>query len=64
MKPFASILDTLPQRHFDGIQRNYTPEDVVKLRGSIHTGYTLAGMGANWLWKLLHSEDYIQVGDE
>ncbi len=42
-----------------GIQRPYTPEDVVKLRGSIKIEHTLADRGARRLWCLLNSEPYI-----
>lgn len=43
-----------------GIVRNYSPEDVLKLRGSFRIEYTLAQMGAQRLWDLLQKEDYIQ----
>jgi isocitrate lyase len=56
---FESLISSTPQGRFQGIQRNYTPEDVRKLRGSIAIRYTLAEMGANRLWELLHNEDYI-----
>jgi isocitrate/methylisocitrate lyase len=42
-----------------GIKRPYTAEDVVRLRGSIQIEYTLARLGAERLWNLLHSEDYV-----
>ncbi|MBE3569449.1 MAG: isocitrate lyase [Bacillales bacterium] len=44
-----------------GITRPYTAEDVIKLRGSIDIEYTLARRGAEKLWKLLHTEDYINA---
>ncbi|MGA2938383.1 MAG: isocitrate lyase [Syntrophobacteraceae bacterium] len=37
-----------------GIERPYTAEDVVRLRGSIRIEYTLANEGARRLWELLH----------
>jgi len=37
---------------FTGIVRNYTYQDVVRLRGSKQIAYTLATDGANKLWKL------------
>jgi isocitrate lyase len=43
------------------IQRNYTAETVVNLRGSIHIEHTLARLGAERLWELLHSEDYVHA---
>jgi isocitrate lyase len=44
-----------------GITRPYSAEDVIKLRGSIDIEYTLARRGAEKLWKLLHTEDYINA---
>ena len=44
-----------------GIDRPYTAEDVWKLRGSYHIEYTLARMGAERLWSLLHSEPYVHA---
>ena len=44
---------------FDGIVRPYSTADVEKLRGSFKVSYTLAEMGAQRLWELLHTEDYV-----
>jgi len=44
-----------------GIERPYTAEDVLRLRGSIHIEHTLARMGAERLWGLLHSELYVNA---
>src|SRR2546427_8451178 len=41
------------------IQRPYSAEDVIRLRGSIQIEYTLARLGAERLWNLLHSEPYV-----
>ncbi len=41
------------------VKRDYTAEDVVRLRGSLHIDYTLAKRGAEKLWKLVNDEDYI-----
>jgi isocitrate lyase len=41
------------------IQRTYTAQDVVRLRGSVQEEHTLARLGAERLWKLLHEEDYV-----
>src|SRR5690242_12784540 len=48
----------LPSR-FHGIVRPYSTEDVARLRGSFTIEYTLARLGAERLWNLLHSEDYV-----
>src|SRR6266699_3533167 len=42
-----------------GITRPYTAEDVIRLRGSISIEYTLARLGAERLWHLLHTESYV-----
>src|SRR5215472_7240436 len=42
-----------------GIRRPYTADDVVRLRGSIHIEYSLARMGAERLWHLLHKEPFV-----
>lgn len=51
--------DTEPR--WKGIRRDYSPEDVLKLRGSIRIEHTLADMGARRLWDLLHKEDFINA---
>ncbi len=42
-----------------GVKRPYTAEDVRRLRGSVQIEYTLARLGAERLWNLLHSEPYV-----
>src|SRR3954453_12433580 len=44
-----------------GVQRSYSAEDVVKLRGSVVEEHTLARRGAEKLWDLLHTEDYVHA---
>ncbi len=46
---------------FQGITRPYTAEDVVRLRGSVQIEYTLARLGAERLWDLLHTEHHIKA---
>jgi isocitrate lyase len=46
---------------FKGIKRDYTPADVEKLRGSVKIEYTLARMGANRLWQLLHERPFVRT---
>ncbi|MEF3275882.1 MAG: isocitrate lyase [Chloroflexus sp.] len=55
------IADSWNSPRFAGIVRPYTPEDVYRLRGSVQIEYTLARMGAERLWDLLHSEPYINA---
>lgn len=42
-----------------GVDRSYGPEDVIRLRGSVQIEYTLARMGAERFWNLLHTEPYV-----
>ncbi len=42
-----------------GIERTYTAADVVRLRGSVQEEHTLARLGAERLWSLLQTEDYV-----
>ncbi|MBZ5696548.1 MAG: isocitrate lyase [Acidobacteriia bacterium] len=42
-----------------GITRPYSQQDVDQLRGSVHIEHTLARLGAERLWSLLHSEPFI-----
>src|SRR6218665_1518886 len=60
MTTFADLVPSPPGR-FDGIERPYTPEDVLRLRGSVPVTHTLAERGANRLWQLLHDEPFINA---
>ncbi len=42
-----------------GITRPYSGAEVERLRGSIHIEHTLARLGAERLWELLHKESYV-----
>ena len=44
-----------------GIQRPYSERDVLKLRGSVQIEHTLARLGAERFWHLLHSEPYVNA---
>jgi isocitrate lyase len=41
------------------ITRPYSAADVARLRGSVHIEHTLARVGSERLWSLLHSEPYV-----
>ncbi|MDQ0139486.1 isocitrate lyase [Cupriavidus necator] len=49
--------DTNPR--WNGVRRNFTAEDVVRLRGSVQVEHTLARRGSEKLWKLLHTEPFV-----
>src|SRR5207253_10045988 len=42
-----------------GLERNYSVEDVQRLRGSVIIAHTLARRGAEKLWDLLHTEEFV-----
>ncbi|HEX8201843.1 MAG TPA: isocitrate lyase [Isosphaeraceae bacterium] len=44
---------------WEGIRREFSAEEVVRLRGSVHVESTLARRGAEGLWRLLHAEPYV-----
>ncbi|HSC07277.1 MAG TPA: isocitrate lyase [Steroidobacteraceae bacterium] len=44
-----------------GIQRPYTAEDVVRLRGRVVIEHTLARLGAEKLWKYLHEKPFVNA---
>ena len=43
------------------IERTYTAQDVIRLRGSVVEEHTLARRGASRLWELVHSEDAVRA---
>ena len=44
---------------WQGVTRPYSADDVLRLRGTVVVEHTLARLGAQRLWDLLHSEDYV-----
>ena len=44
---------------WQGIQRSYTAEEVVRLRGTVHVEHSLARRGAERLWDLLQTEPFV-----
>src|SRR5437899_842697 len=51
--------DTNPR--WKGVVRNYTADDVVRLRGSLQIEHTLAKRGAEKLWDLVNQEPFINA---
>jgi isocitrate lyase len=47
------------ESRWSGIEREYGPEEVVRLRGSVEIEHSLARRGAEKLWQLLHSEAHV-----
>ncbi|MFZ0940354.1 MAG: hypothetical protein WAN63_13050, partial [Candidatus Sulfotelmatobacter sp.] len=46
---------------WNGVQRPYKADDVLRLRGSIHIEHTLARLGAERLWELLQNDSYVNA---
>jgi isocitrate lyase len=61
MSNFQALVPSAPKGRFDGIERPYSPKDVLDLRGSLVVEQTLAQRGANRLWALLHTEPYVNA---
>jgi isocitrate lyase len=59
----ARVLDAHWAYHprWQGTRRDYSALDVVRLRGSLRTEHTLARVGAERLWRLLHERDYVHA---
>ncbi|KAG1090041.1 hypothetical protein G6F40_013197 [Rhizopus arrhizus] len=51
--------DTNPR--WEGIQRNYSAADVVRLRGTVHIEHSLARLGAEKLWASLHEREFVNA---
>ena len=56
----AEIAREWESERWEGIERPYSVEDVARLRGSIKIEYTLARIGAERLWELMRTRDYLQ----
>jgi isocitrate lyase len=54
-------LDWNNNPRWTGVQRNYSAEDVVRLRGTVAVEHSLARRGAERLWKSLHKEDFVNA---
>jgi isocitrate lyase len=57
----TAIAETWNSPRFARIRRGYSAEDVYRLRGSVQPESTLARMGAERLWHLLHTEPFVNT---
>ncbi len=57
----AEIQQEWQGSRFEGIKRPYTAEDVARLRGSVRIEQTLARMGAERLWELMHERPFVRA---
>lgn len=53
------LADWLTNPRWDGIERPYTAQEVIKLRGNVHIEYSLARAGAQKLWHKLNTQPYV-----
>ena len=53
--------ETWRHERWKGIRRDYSREEVDRLAGSVRVEHTLARLGAERLWQLLHEEDYVHA---
>lgn len=54
-------LDWTNNPRWAGVERTYSAEDVVRLRGTIPVDHSIARLGAEKLWKSLQTEDFINA---
>ena len=55
----ALVTDWTVNTRWKGVERPYTAEEVIKLRGSYEIDYSIAEMGAKKLWEKLNSQDFV-----
>ena len=60
MSDFGRVV-AAPQGRFEGIDRPYSVEDVLRLRGSLPVEHTLARRGALKLWELLKQDEPVRA---
>jgi isocitrate lyase len=60
MSDFTDVV-TAPAGRFDGIERPYGADEVLRLRGSFAVEHTLARRGALKLWELLKDEEPVRA---
>jgi isocitrate lyase len=60
MTDFGDVV-TAPTGRFEGIERPYSAEDVLRLRGSLPIEHTLARRGALKLWELLNEDEPVRA---
>jgi isocitrate lyase len=60
MRDFSEVV-AAPEDRFEGIERPYGVEEVLKLRGSFAIEHSLARRGAFKLWELLHKDEPVRA---
>ena len=59
----ADVLEARWETHprWQGVERPYSAEDVIRLRGSFVVEHTIARHGAERLWDLVHDTEYVNA---
>ena len=55
------ILETIEKKRIESTNTHFSEEDVEKLRGTFNVEYTVSKQLSKKLWKLLHTEKYINT---
>ncbi len=56
-----AILETIEKKRIESTNTHFSEEDVEKLRGTFNVEYTVSKQLSKKLWKLLHTEKYINT---
>lgn len=56
-----AILETIEKKRIESTNAHFSEEDVEKLRGTFNVEYTVSKQLSKKLWKLLHTEKYINT---
>ncbi|KGQ20159.1 Isocitrate lyase [Lysobacter dokdonensis DS-58] len=54
-------IDWINNPRWEGVERPYSAEDVVRLRGTVPIEHSLAKLGAEKLWRYLQTEDFVNA---
>jgi isocitrate lyase len=59
IKSFSQLIKSAPKGRFTGVERPYTVEQVLRLRGSLQQEHTIATVTSNKLWENLKNDDFV-----
>jgi len=54
-------LDWNNNPRWNGVTRSYSADDVVRLRGTVPVEHSIAKLGAEKLWRYLHTQDFVNA---
>ncbi|MEO6364976.1 MAG: isocitrate lyase [Luteimonas sp.] len=54
-------LDWNNNPRWNGVTRTYSADDVVRLRGTVPVEHSIAKLGAEKLWRYLHTQDFVNA---